>query len=77
MPPRKVTTGSTESVALRWCSLQSLVAIVAIAALSIDMVMLYLAKQKAQGSADGAALGAARVLSLSGVTGDPHNATGY
>ncbi len=55
----------------------ALVAIVAMAALSIDVVTLYLAREEAQRSADAAALGAARVLSLSGVTGDPQNATGY
>jgi Flp pilus assembly protein TadG len=54
-----------------------MVAIIAMAALSIDVVTLYLAKEEAQRSADAAALGAARVLSLSGVTGDPQNATGY
>lgn len=51
--------------------------IIAIAALSIDIVTLYLAREEAQRSADVAALGAARVLSLSGVTGDPQNTTGY
>jgi Flp pilus assembly protein TadG len=55
----------------------AMVAIIAMAALSIDLVMLYLAKEEAQRSADLAALGAARVLSLSGVTGDPQNTTGY
>jgi len=55
----------------------AMVAIIAIAALSIDIVTLYLAREEAQRSADVAALGAARVLSLSGVTGDPQNTTGY
>jgi Flp pilus assembly protein TadG len=55
----------------------AMVAIIAMAALSIDLVALYLAKEEAQRSADAAALGAARVLSLSGVTGDPQNTTGY
>ena len=49
----------------------AMVAILAIAALSIDVIVLYLAKEEAQRSADAAALAAARVLSLSGVTGDP------
>ena len=49
----------------------AMVAILAMAALSIDVVVLYLAKEEAQRSADAAALAAARVLSLSGVTGDP------
>jgi Flp pilus assembly protein TadG len=55
----------------------AMVAIIAMAALAIDVVTLYLAKEEAQRSADAAALGAARVLSLSGVTGDPQNTTGY
>lgn len=55
----------------------AMVAIVAMAALSIDVVTLYLAREEAQRSADAAALGAARVLSLSGVTGDPQNTTGH
>jgi len=46
-----------------------MVAIVSIAALSIDVVTLYLAREEAQRSADAAALGAARVISLSGITG--------
>src|ERR1035438_2719849 len=54
----------------------AMVAIIAMAALSIDVVTLYLAREEAQRSADAAALGAARVLSLSGVTGDPTNTTG-
>lgn len=54
----------------------AMVAIIAMAALSIDVVTLYLAREEAQRSADAAALGAARVLSLSGVTGDPQNASG-
>lgn len=55
----------------------AMVAIIAMAALSIDLVTLYLAREETQRTADAAALGAARVLSLSGVTGDPQNATGY
>lgn len=54
----------------------AMVAILAMAALSIDVITLYLAKQEAQRSADAAALAAARVLSLSGVTGDPDNRQG-
>ncbi len=52
----------------------ALVAIIAMAALSIDIVTLYLANAEAQRSADAAALAAARVLSISGMTGDPVNA---
>jgi uncharacterized membrane protein len=49
----------------------AMVAIIAMAALSIDVIVLYLAREEAQRTADAAALAAARVLSLSGVTGDP------
>ncbi len=51
----------------------AMVAIIGMATLSIDVVTLYLARQEAQRSADAAALAAARVLSVSGVTGDPGN----
>jgi hypothetical protein len=51
----------------------AMVAIIAIAALSIDVVTLYLAREEAQRTADAAALTAARVISLSGMTGDPAN----
>ena len=47
----------------------AMVAIIAMAALSIDVVTLYLAREEAQRSADAAALAAARVLSISGITG--------
>jgi hypothetical protein len=53
----------------------AMVAIIAMAALSIDVVTLYLARQEAQRSADAAALTAAKVISLLGITGDPTNAT--
>jgi hypothetical protein len=51
----------------------SLVAIIAMAALSIDIGTLYQAKAEAQRAADAAALTAARVISISGITGDPVN----
>ena len=51
----------------------AMVAIIAMAALSIDVVTLYLAREEAQRSADAAALAGARILSLTGVTGDPAN----
>ncbi len=51
----------------------SMVAILAMAALSIDTITLYLAREEAQRSADAAALAGARILSLSGMTGDPGN----
>lgn len=53
----------------------AMVAILAMAALSIDAVTLYLAREEAQRAADAAALAGARILSLSGMTGDPTNAT--
>lgn len=55
----------------------AMVAIVAMAALSIDVITLYLAKEEAQRAADTAALAAAKVISLSGITGDPNNSSGY
>lgn len=54
----------------------AMVAIIGMAALSIDVITLYLAREEAQHSADSAALGAAKVLSLSGITGDPNNGSG-
>ncbi|HTT17950.1 MAG TPA: pilus assembly protein TadG-related protein [Candidatus Sulfotelmatobacter sp.] len=53
----------------------AMVAIIAIAALSIDVITLYLAREEAQRSADAAALAAARILSVSGITGDPSNSS--
>jgi Flp pilus assembly protein TadG len=53
----------------------AMVAIIGMAVLSIDVITLYLAKEEAQRSADAAALAAARILSLSGITGDPANLT--
>jgi len=47
----------------------AMVAIIAMAALSIDVVTLYLAREEAQRAADAGALAAARVISMSGVTG--------
>src|SRR5581483_3247195 len=54
----------------------AMVAIISMAALSIDVITLYLAKEEAQRSANEAALAAARILSLSGITGDPSNTSG-
>lgn len=54
----------------------AMVAIIGMAALSIDVIVLYLAKEEAQHSADSAALAAAKVLSVSGITGDPTNLSG-
>jgi Flp pilus assembly protein TadG len=47
----------------------AMVAIIAMAALSIDVITLYLAREEAQRAADAGALAAARVISVSGVTG--------
>lgn len=50
----------------------AMVAIIAMAALSIDVSALYLAREESQRSADAAALTAARIISVSGITGaDP------
>src|SRR5271156_6579685 len=54
----------------------SLSAIIAMAALSIDVGTLYEAKTEAQRAADAAALAAARTISMQGLTGDPTNASG-
>ena len=51
----------------------AMVGIIAMAALSIDIGTLYQAKAEAQRAADAAALTAARVISISGITGDPNN----
>jgi Flp pilus assembly protein TadG len=48
----------------------AMVAIIAMAALSIDVSTLYLAREEAQRSADAAALAAARIISVSGITAD-------
>lgn len=53
----------------------AMVAIIAMAALSIDVVTLYLARQEVQRSADNAAIAAANIVSLSGLTGDPNNSS--
>ena len=53
----------------------AMIAIIAIAALSIDVITLYLAREEAQHSADAAALAALRILSVSGMTGDPSNSS--
>ena len=57
----------------------SMVAIIAMAAMSIDLVTLYLAREEAQRAADAAALAAARVISVSGITGtaNPSTNPGY
>ena len=52
----------------------AMVGIIAMAALSINVGTLYQAKAQAQRTADAAALTAARVISISGATGDPNTA---
>ena len=52
----------------------ALVAIISMAALSIDIGTLYQSSAEAQRAADAAALAAARVIANSGLTGDPANA---
>src|SRR5882672_1764627 len=47
--------------------------IIAMAAVSIDVGTLYQASAEAQRSADAAALAGARMVSISGLTGDPNN----
>jgi Flp pilus assembly protein TadG len=47
----------------------AMVGIIAMAALSIDVVTLFLAREEAQRAADAGALAAARVISVSGLTG--------
>ena len=54
----------------------AMVGIIAMAALSIDVITLYLAREETQRAADSAALTAARVISVSGITGDPANSSG-
>jgi len=53
----------------------AIVGVLAMAALSIDVGTLYQASAEAQRAADAAALAAAPVISLSGITGDPSNST--
>jgi Flp pilus assembly protein TadG len=53
----------------------AMVAIVAMAALSIDVTTLYLAREESQRAADVAALAAARVISVSGITGTANTST--
>jgi hypothetical protein len=51
----------------------AIVGIIAMAALSIDIGTLYQASAEAQRAADAGALAAARLISMSGLTGDPTN----
>src|SRR5580704_10536416 len=53
----------------------AIVSIIGMAALSIDIGTLYEAKAEAQRAADAAALAAARVISISGITGDTSGAS--
>ncbi len=53
----------------------AMVSLLAMAALAIDVVTLYLARSEMQRAADAAALGAAKAFVDSGITSDPTNAT--
>jgi Flp pilus assembly protein TadG len=55
----------------------SIVGMLAMAALSIDIGTLYEASAEAQRAADAGALAAARVISMSGITGDTTATTGW
>lgn len=70
---KHATTGSDERGFTMALVALAMFAVVAMAALSIDVGTLYQAKAEAQRAADAAALSAARVISLSGITGDPTN----
>ncbi len=54
----------------------AMVAIIAMAGLSIDVGTLYQASAEAQRAADAGALAAARTISMQGLTGDPSNSSG-
>ena len=71
--PRSKTAGRERGFTMALVAV-AMVAILAMAALSIDAVALYLAREEAQRAADSAALAGARILSMSGMTGDPNNA---
>src|ERR1700719_4310711 len=53
----------------------AMTAIIGMAIMSIDVITLYLAREEAQRSADAAALAAARIISISGITGTATTAT--
>src|ERR1035438_8342918 len=72
--PRKTEPRSNERGFTMALVAMAMVAIISMAALSIDIGTLYEAKAEAQRAADAAALTAARVISISGITGDPTNA---
>jgi hypothetical protein len=72
-PPRSSQLRSTERGFTMALVAGSFVAIIAMAALSIDVGTLYQAKAEAQRAADAAALAGARTISISGITGDPTN----
>lgn len=70
--PNTEATGEERGVTMVLVAV-AMLAIVGMAALSIDVVTLYLDREEAQRSADAAALAAARVIAVSGITGDPSN----
>jgi Flp pilus assembly protein TadG len=73
--PRQTHRSRERGVTIALMAL-AMFAIITMAAVSIDVVALYLTREEAQRSADAAALAAARVLSITGVTGDPDNIQG-
>jgi len=64
---RRVESSSERGVTMVLVAV-AMVAIIAMAAMSIDLVTLYLAREEAQRAADASALAAARLISVSGVT---------
>jgi hypothetical protein len=72
--PRETDPRSNERGFTMALVAMTMAAIISMAALSIDIGTLYEAKAEAQRAADAAALTAARVISISGITGDPTNA---
>src|SRR5712691_5896596 len=53
-----------------------MVAVLAMAALAIDISTLYVTRSEAQRAADAAAVAGAKALVAAGVTGDPNNSSG-
>jgi Flp pilus assembly protein TadG len=74
-PRKKIEPRSKERGVTMALVAITMVAIISMAALAIDIGTLYEAKAEAQRTADAAALTAARVISISGITGDPNNST--
>lgn len=73
--PSRTTQRENESGVTMVLVAISMIAIIGMATLSIDVVSLYLDREEAQRAADAAALSAARIISLSGITGTGNPAT--